>query len=237
MQEEPNQTETGGEEIQIVVDLNYNRNFYSIDVRLSDSLLTLRNKVYEATNVPPALQKLMYKGVLKDDSKSLDELKLKNHAKLMLFGTSVDKVMELSRTEERSQFLPILDEQQNLKQEIENFCEEQPHKRIIDAGPPEDAEEGIPNQHYSIPSNGINGIISSGGARIRLIFKNMELGICSSISTQTVPFGAITDIQEHFIKGHPNFRILALLPQKFFIYWVPSHYVNAIKNTILGFQF
>eukprot|EP00667_Euglena_gracilis_P007756 EG_transcript_7840 len=63
----------------------------------------LRVILQERTRVPPAMQKLMFKGQMKDDAKTLQELGVKDGSKLMLIGSTVEDVVTVNTSPEVNQ--------------------------------------------------------------------------------------------------------------------------------------
>jgi hypothetical protein len=55
--------------------------------------------------LPPDLQKIMFKGPLKGDEKTLQELKLTNQAKLMLVGAPLKQQMAVATAQETAKEL------------------------------------------------------------------------------------------------------------------------------------
>uniref|UniRef100_A0A023FRM2 Putative ubiquitin-specific protease n=1 Tax=Amblyomma cajennense TaxID=34607 RepID=A0A023FRM2_AMBCJ len=89
----------GEEELQdsvVPLVVMYNKRRYDVKVALSAKMAALKEELQRLTGVPPAMQKLIYKGAPKpDDAKSLLELNLSANAKLMLVGSTLDDVLNL----------------------------------------------------------------------------------------------------------------------------------------------
>ena len=70
----------------------------TIDLELPPSATVgdLRGALQQRTNVPPAMQKLMFKGQMKDDTKNLTECGLKEGSKMMMMGSSVQDVVTVN---------------------------------------------------------------------------------------------------------------------------------------------
>jgi len=186
------------------------------------------------------LQKLIFKGPLKDDDKTLSELGLQNESKLMLVGSKVDEVVKVTAAAERK---PEPSED-TTKKEDENIFDQQPHKKIIEQGLPADAMPAIPGHHEALPGVGITGLLNKLGSRIRLSVKsaNDEILIATQSSTQKIPFASVSDIIWRPIPGNPNYLVMQMKmgggddANSYFIYWVPIQYKRTLSVTILGYQ-
>ncbi|CUG85071.1 Hypothetical protein, putative, partial [Bodo saltans] len=77
------------------IDIKFGSKALSIQVadEPTTTLGDLRTAIAEATSVPPSLQKLMGKPNLKDDTKLLSELGIKEGTKLMLIGATATEVL------------------------------------------------------------------------------------------------------------------------------------------------
>jgi len=74
---------------------------------------------------------------------------------------------------------------------------------------------------------------------VRLTFKSdsSELWIASTTSTQKLPYVGIRSITSEQIVGKEEYCIMVLNlgeNSKYYLYFVPSQYVEAIKDTVLG---
>eukprot|EP01012_Entosiphon_sulcatum_P024255 TRINITY_DN29428_c0_g1_i1.p1 TRINITY_DN29428_c0_g1~~TRINITY_DN29428_c0_g1_i1.p1 ORF type:complete len:4234 (+),score=586.19 TRINITY_DN29428_c0_g1_i1:35-12736(+) len=68
----------------------------TLEVELPESatVLELKEHLERQTGVPVAMQKLMFKGQLKEDEKTLADVGIKSNAKLMLIGSTVQQVID-----------------------------------------------------------------------------------------------------------------------------------------------
>ena len=69
--------------------------------------------------------------------------------------------------------------------------------------------------------------------------ENDEVWIGTKERTDKVPMSSIKAVVSEPIDGHLGFHMVALQlgpteASRYWIYWVPSQYVDAIKRTILG---
>lgn len=196
----------------------------------------LKQKIEQLTGIPPATQKLMKGGILKDDSKPLKDAKVTNGSKLMLVGTKMEDVINVN--------IPVTTSTANdlhVKSEKKSLCEEEAHKNFLDKNPvPAEAEPGLASHQKQVPRS-IPGILTKHG-KVRLTFRNDidQLWVQSATSTQKIPYASIATIKSEPIKAKEDYHIMVLYlgtgetAPKYFLYYVPAQYVASIKNTILG---
>jgi len=224
-----------GEIVKFTV--NYKKQNHDIEFGLDQTLGELRIHIAKITGVAAAMQKLMYKGLVKDDSKTLRELGFKDAAKLMLVGSTINEVMSTSASPAEVAKTEAKAEEENK----EPLSEKLPHKKIIDKGVPEGAEPGKKGKHESLPSVPIQAIYNNVGIKVRLTFKiyTQELWIQSATSTQKLPFASIRAVTSEPIKGNEDYHIMSLQlgssdKNKYYLYFVPAQYTRAIRNTIMA---
>lgn len=209
----------------------------------------LKEAIMKETNVPVNFQKIMVKGMmLKDDEKPLKDVKtLKKGAKILLIGCSVNDVKEVNDpSKEKKAAADMTRENEANRANSKtfdglppNFQDESPHKEIIARGPPEKAMPGFINRNDPLPRESIVGVVNSKGDNMRISFSllSQELTIKTVSTTEKVPFFAISKIFSVPIKGKEEYSIIAIKTGSseknvFYVYWVPSQYVNAIKTSI-----
>lgn len=64
-----------------------NQVFNDVELHISEPLIIFKTQLWQLTNVPPDKQKLMYKGLLKDDV-DLSNLNIKQNDRIMLIGSA-----------------------------------------------------------------------------------------------------------------------------------------------------
>lgn len=214
----------------------YNKRRYDVKVALSAKMAKLKEEIQKLTGVPPAMQKLIYKGAPKpDDSKSLSELNLSANAKLMLVGSTLDDVLNLE--------VPTPEQLKDDTPQVtkEPICKQKLHQKVVEKGVPEDAIPGIRNVKDSLPAAPLSGMLNKSGGKVRLTFK-LELDqvwIGTKERTEKINMSSIKQVISEAIEGHEEYHIMALQlgtteASRYWIYWVPAQYVDAIKDTILG---
>ncbi|XP_075558104.1 uncharacterized protein LOC142590121 isoform X1 [Dermacentor variabilis] len=236
LQEEDGKEEGGEEESAVPLVVMYNKRRYDVKVALSAKMAKLKEEIQKLTGVPPAMQKLIYKGAPKpDDNKSLVELNLSANAKLMLVGSTLDDVLnlEVPTPEQLKDDTPQATKEPISKQKL--------HQKVVDKGVPEDAIPGIRNVKDSLPAAPLSGMLNKSGGKVRLTFK-LELDqvwIGTKERTEKINMSSIKQVISEAIEGHEEYHIMALQlgtteASRYWIYWVPAQYVDAIKETILG---
>ncbi|XP_065301556.1 ubiquitin domain-containing protein UBFD1-like isoform X2 [Dermacentor albipictus] len=236
LQEEDGKEEGGEEESAVPLVVMYNKRRYDVKVALSAKMAKLKEEIQKLTGVPPAMQKLIYKGAPKpDDNKSLVELNLSANAKLMLVGSTLDDVLnlEVPTPEQLKDDTPQAAKEPISKQKL--------HQKVVDKGVPEDAIPGIRNVKDSLPAAPLSGMLNKSGGKVRLTFK-LELDqvwIGTKERTEKINMSSIKQVISEAIEGHEEYHIMALQlgtteASRYWIYWVPAQYVDAIKETILG---
>lgn len=225
----------------------YNKKNIEVNVKLESwTVYDLKMAIHKETNVPPDFQKLMVKGVLlKENAKLLKDVKtLKKGTKILLIGCSTEEAREVNdRTlaKKAATEMSKADESRaaNAARGLpENFQDELPHKKIIEAGVPEKALPGVANRHDPLPKESITGIVNSKGDAMRISLSPFaqELTLKTASSTEKLYFYNITKVYSAPIKGKEEYSIVALKIGEsktlFYMYWVPSQYVEAIKKTI-----
>jgi len=222
--------------IPLKININFKKQNLIIDIGLDNTISEFRLFVASITGVAPGLQKLMWKGLLKEDSKTVSEMGMKDGIKMMLVGSTITEVMSASsaptpnstsesKAEETAAVIPLSEQTQ--------------HKKIIDKGLPEGAEPGKRNKHENLPEVPLQNILNNIGQKVRLTFKmwTQELWIQSASNTQKLPFMSIRQVTSEPIKGNEDYHIVVLHlgstdKQKYFLYWVPSQYTRAIKTSL-----
>ncbi|XP_072168131.1 ubiquitin domain-containing protein UBFD1-like [Diadema setosum] len=214
----------------------YNKKKYDVRVGVDSTVTELKAEIQNATGVPPAMQKLMFKGLMKDE-KTLRELKVTNGAKLMLIGSTLNDVLEVTK--------PVVAGASAEKEEKastkEPLCQQKMHKKILDKGKPEDVMIGIKNKNDPLPNVPISGMLNKAGGKVRLTFKLEldQLWIGTKERTEKIHMNSIKNVLSEAIEGHEDYHIMAIQlgpteASRYWIYWVPAQFAKAIKDTILG---
>ena len=209
--------------------------------------LTQVRENYEITHnnsynqVPVALQKLMFKGLLagpgKPDlgAKTLAEACLTNGARVMLVGTTTAGIIEAAASTAAAKTVAVA-----VAGKAEGGVTSTPwaampvHKKVLDKGVPADAALAYRGAD-PLPSEPVAAFTKTG-AKVRLAFKVAEqlLTLASKESTQQVPMGAVRRATSQPIPGHEEYHILCLqlgetAQSSTFYYWFPAQFTRAVK--------
>lgn len=235
----PSQVASSGDTIDVKV--VWNKTKYDVSVGADETVKDLKEKMLDLTGLPPSMQKIMYKGLCNDE-KTMKDCKVTKGAKIMMVGSTLDDVLAVSTT-------PNAQELKELKESVvggakssdEPLCKQKPHAKIIDKGPPEDATPGLLSVKEVLPSQPLSGMVNKSGGKVRLTFKLEadEVWIGTKERTEKVPMSSIKAVVSEPISGHEQYHMLALQlgpteASRYWIYWVPIQYIDAIKRTILG---
>lgn len=223
----------------IDVKVVWNKTKFDVVVRPEETVLQLKNKMHELTQLPPTMQKIMFKGLCKDD-RTMKDLKVTKGTKIMLVGSTLDDVLSVSTTP-KAQDLKDSSGTTEGAAKKEPLSKQKPHSKVTDKGPPEDVIPGVLNGKEPLPPQPLSGMLNKSGGKVRLTFKleNDEVWIGTKERTDKVPMSSIKAVVSEPIAGHENFHMLALQlgpteASRYWIYWVPAQYVDAIKRTVLG---
>jgi hypothetical protein len=228
----------GGEGEKVNFTLTFKKQKYDVSWPLDDTIQNLKTHIEKLSGVPVSMQKLMLKGIIKDNSQTLRQVGFTEGAKAMLVGSTISDVVTVNIAPEQA--AAAIDSEEKKQ---EPLCEQTKHKKIIEKGIPENAMKGYAGRNDALPDTPLVGILNNRGTPIRLTFKiwSQEIWISSKTSTQQLPFSTVRSVVSEPIKGHEEYHIMALQlggreseNSKYFLYWVPAQYTKAIKNSIMG---
>ncbi|CAB3980708.1 Ubiquitin domain-containing UBFD1 [Paramuricea clavata] len=216
----------------------WNKKNYDVTFNANDTVENLKKHIETLTGLPVSTQKLMFKGLVKDDTKTLSDLKVTNHSKMMVIGSTVKDIMAVN----------IPPSAKALKEETtatastkEPWSKQKMHKKILDKGKPDDAMPGDKTKKEPLPRQPISGMLNKAAGKVRLTFKLEldQLWIGTKERTEKVSMGSIKNVLSEPIEDNDDYHVLAIQlgpteASRYWVYWVPAQYVDAIKDTILG---
>ncbi|KAG8557664.1 hypothetical protein GDO81_016698 [Engystomops pustulosus] len=213
----------------------WNKNKYDVKLPLDSTGASLKQKIHTLTGLPPAMQKVMFKGLLPED-KTLREIKVTNGAKVMVVGSTINDVLAVTTPKETIQ--QEVKEEENKK---EPLCRQKQHRKVLDKGKPEDVMPSLKGVQERLPTTPISGMYNKSGGKVRLTFKleQDQLWIGTKERTEKIPMGSIKNVISEPIEENDDYHMMAfqLGPTEasyYWVYWVPAQYVDAIKDTVLG---
>ncbi|CAG2162127.1 unnamed protein product, partial [Oppiella nova] len=206
-EDESSQPSTSEEIVKLKI--VFNKTTHDIEIGLKRTGRELKEKLQTLIKVDPSMQKLVVKA-----------------AKLSLWN----KTAAEDAKEERTQITTR-----------EPLCKQKQHKKVIDKGLPDDAMPAWRNGKSDLPPEPLHGMINKYNHKVRLTFKLEldQLWIGTRERTEKVPMNNIRSIVSEPIDEHPEYHVMGIQmgpteASRIWLYWVPSQYVDAIKDTILG---
>ncbi|XP_076000431.1 ubiquitin domain-containing protein UBFD1 [Genypterus blacodes] len=222
---------------QEMVDLKiiWNKIKYDLKIPVDSSGATLKERIHSLTGLPPAMQKVMYKGLLPED-KTLREIKVTNGAKIMVVGSTINDVLAVNTPKE-----VIQQEVKAEENKKEPLCRQKQHRKVLDKGKPEDIMASVKGVKERLPTVPLSGMFNKSGGKVRLTFKleQDQLWLGTKERTEKVPMGSIKNVVSEPIEGHEDYYMVAFQlgpteASQYWVYWVPAQFVDAIKDTVLG---
>ncbi|KAK3091100.1 hypothetical protein FSP39_017109 [Pinctada imbricata] len=215
----------------------FNKQKYDVTFPLDETVANLKVHVQKLTGVPSAMQKIMYKGLAKDEI-SLRELKVTKGAKVMVVGSTLDAVLSVTKPSPKE--MQEAAKTSNTSKEPLSSLKE--HKKVLDKyGKPDDIIPGIKNLKESLPHTPLSGMYNKSGGKVRLTFKLEldQLWLGTKERTDKIPMNSIKAVVSEAIENHEEYHIMGIQlgpteASRYWIYWVPAQYVDAIKDTVLG---
>ncbi|XP_037647910.1 ubiquitin domain-containing protein UBFD1 [Sebastes umbrosus] len=213
----------------------WNKNKYDLKIPVDNTGAQLKERIHSLTGLPPAMQKVMYKGLLPED-KTLREIKITNGAKIMVVGSTINDVLAVNTPKEVVQ--QEVKAEENKK---EPLCRQKQHRKVLDKGKPDDIMTSIKGTKERLPTVPLSGMFNKSGGKVRLTFKleQDQLWIGTKERTEKVPMGSIKNVVSEPIEDHDDYHMMAFQlgpteASQYWVYWVPAQFVDAIKDTVLG---
>uniref|UniRef100_A0A0B6ZHB9 Ubiquitin-like domain-containing protein n=2 Tax=Arion vulgaris TaxID=1028688 RepID=A0A0B6ZHB9_9EUPU len=211
---------------------------HEVSFPVNQTVAKLKTHIEKLTGVPATLQKIMYKGLARDDV-TLQDLKVVSGAKLMVVGSTLNDVLSVSAPSPKEL---QAEEKASAKAAKEPFSEQKQHKKVLDKyGKPDDVPVGIKSHNDSLPQVPLSGMYNKAGGKVRLTFKMEadQLWLGTKERTDKIPMQSIKAVVSEPIKDHEEYHIMGIQlgpteASRYWIYWVPAQYVEAIKEAILG---
>jgi len=215
----------------------YNKKKYDVSLPPDTDIGALKTHLQPIISIPPAMMKVMIKGLAKDEM-TLKRLGVTKGSKVMIIGSSLNDVLSVSTTPKDTP--KDLSTPKDTSSSSET-CKQKQHKKVLDKGKPEDVMPGIFGIKESLPTQPLSGMLNKQGGKVRLTFKleNDQVWIGTKERTEKLPLNSIKNVVSEPIEGHKEYHIVALQlgpteASRYWIYWVPAQYVDAIKDCILG---
>jgi len=237
--EKSNEDSAGGDkegEEKVEFKVVFNKKKFDVTFGLDDTVGALKVHLADIINVPNTMQKIMIKGLAKDEM-TLRKLGVTKGAKVMVIGSTLNDVLEVAKKPSAQQ----LKEEAVEAAAKEAWSEQKVHKKVLEKGKPEDAMPGLKNTKESLPPAPLSGMLNKSGGKVRLTFKLEldQLWLGTKERTEKLPMNSIKSVSSEAIVGTEEYHIMALQlgpteASRYFIYWVPAQYVDSIKEAVLG---
>jgi len=218
--------------------LVYNKQTYEIIMGEKQTVRALKDHIETLTQLPRSMQKLMYKGLLKDEGKTLAEIKVTKNCKMMLVGTTMTDLVAVTTKPTTSEIAQVAGPAVVTK---EKLCKQKVHQKVLDKGKPDFAMEGKSGVKLPLPPTPLGGMLNKQGDKVRLTFKLEEdsLWIGTKARTDKVSMGSIKSVVSEAIEDSPEYHIMGIQlgpteMSRYWLYWVPAQYVDAVKDTVMG---
>ncbi|CAH1155720.1 unnamed protein product [Phaedon cochleariae] len=213
----------------------YNKKKYDVSTKLNTTISDFKKQLQGLLGVPDSMQKLMYKGLLQDNQ-TISSSGIIKGSKIMLVGSTLNDVLAVSSVSKQD-----VVEMEKASTSKEPLCKQKIHRKVLDKGIPEDAMPGIRNLKEGLPSTPLSGMLNKHGGKVRLTFKleSDQLWLGTKERTEKLPMGSIKSVMSEPIEDHEEYHILGLQlgpteASRYWIYWVPAQFVDAIKDAVLG---
>jgi len=232
-------SEETGEKVEFKV--IFNKKKHDVTFPLDNDIGALKSHLQPLIGIPPAMMKVMIKGLAKDEM-TLRKLGVAKGSKIMVVGSSINDVLQMTAkpTEPAKAATSVKD-----SKEESSVTKVKQHKKILDRGKPDDLMMGKKLTQDPLPPQPISGMLNKHGGKVRLTFKMdaSQVWIGTKERTEKVPFSSIKGVFSEKIPDHEEYVILALQlgpteASRYYIYWLPAQYVDGIKDALLGkFQY
>jgi len=232
-----NSEEETGEKVEFKV--IFNKKKHDVTFPLDNDIGALKSHLQPLIGIPPAMMKVMIKGLAKDEM-TLRKLGVAKGSKIMVVGSSINDVLQMT-----AKPTEVGKATTSSSKEESSVTKVKQHKKILDRGKPDDLMMGKKLTQDPLPPQPLSGMLNKHGGKVRLTFKmdTSQVWIGTKERTEKVPFSSIKGVVSEPIPEHEEYHILALQlgpteASRYYIYWLPAQYVDAIKDALLGkFQY
>ncbi|XP_029077455.1 ubiquitin domain-containing protein UBFD1 isoform X1 [Monodon monoceros] len=201
-----NGEDAGGGAGRELVDLKiiWNKTKHDVKFPLDSTGSELKQKIHSITGLPPAMQKVMYKGLVPED-KTLREIKITSGAKIMVVGSTINDVLAVNTPKDAAQQDAKAEENKK-----EPLCRQKQHRKVLDKGKPEDVMPSVKGAQERLPAVPLSGMYNKSGGKVRLTFKleQDQLWIGTKERTEKLPMGSIKNVVSEPIEGHEDYHMM-----------------------------
>ncbi|XP_025026076.1 ubiquitin domain-containing protein UBFD1 isoform X2 [Python bivittatus] len=185
----------------------WNKNKYDLKFPLDSTGADLKLKIHSLTGLPPAMQKVMFKGLLPEE-KTLREIKVISGAKIMVVGSTINDVLAVNTPKDATQ-----QEVKSEETKKEPLCRQKQHRKVLDKGKPEDVMPSVKGVQERLPTVPLSGMYNKSGGKVRLTFKleQDQLWIGTKERTEKLPMGSIKNVVSEPIEGHEDYHMMSAI--------------------------
>ncbi|XP_059011426.1 ubiquitin domain-containing protein UBFD1 isoform X2 [Mustela lutreola] len=195
-----NGEDAGGGAGRELVDLKiiWNKTKHDVKFPLDSTGSELKQKIHSITGLPPAMQKVMYKGLVPED-KTLREIKVTSGAKIMVVGSTINDVLAVNTPKDAAQQGAKAEENKK-----EPLCRQKQHRKVLDKGKPEDVMPSVKGAQEHLPTVPLSGMYNKSGGKVRLTFKleQDQLWIGTKDSRREPNMTNSPGSGQHYTKAH-----------------------------------
>lgn len=170
---------------------------------------------------------------------TLGDWGLKNGSKVILMASKVQEIIDVQVPNPKA--LASSSGSGAPSTPKESLSKQKPHSKIIERGVPPEALPAYRNGRAHLPPEPLYGMLNKIGGKVRLTFKLEadQLWIGTKERTEKVSMSSVRAIISEPIEGHEEYHMMAIQlgpteASRYWVYWVPAQYIQAIKDTILG---
>lgn len=213
-----------------------NKTKHDVTSELDNTVEQLKTQLETIIGIPKALQKVMFKGLARDEQ-TLRTIGITQGAKVMIVGSKLDDVLAVSGVSKET----AAQEEKAAASTKEPLCRQKTHRKVLDKGVPDDAMPGLLDSKEPLPTRPLSGMLNKHGGKVRLTFKleQDQVWLGTRERTEKLGMSSIKSVISEPIEGFEHYHIVGLQlgpteASRYWIYWVPAQYVDAIKDAILG---
>ncbi|KAL5112507.1 Ubiquitin domain-containing protein UBFD1 [Taenia crassiceps] len=227
------------EAVAVRLTVLHNRSQYSLELQPDCTVEDLKEKLETITNVPVNRQKLIFRGILKNDMKIASLKSPGRDTRIMLLGTERDVPLTSYQSSVSAAESDTNRENEPPPEEDKETIAS--HEHVIETfGKPDNAKESLSVPAILADNETLTGLLDKKGKPLRLRFhqESCELWMATPSATYKIPLDTVKEVEHYPIVGHPGYHIMSFQlgptrKSRFFIYWVPEQYVASIKKKAL----
>lgn len=209
----------------------YKGQSYTIPVEEETTIGQVKEWLHGETGIEAHHQKLLFKGVLRDDY-TINDYKIDNKSRIILMGTPAQNITQV----QSAQAQPTKFEKDEQETPWED---EERHKKIIKMGAVANAMPGN-NGVWALPDSGsITNLRNQFGNQCRMVFEFDCIRLSTNQGSTHIPYDVIRDVSWQKLSRFPGYGILHFntdgknVSKNLFLYFVPLQYMESIKLHVL----